>query len=93
MDNEKLKRVRNKIDKLDYKLINIIKKRTDLVKQIIKIKKYKKQIIDQNRIKKVLRNIKKISIKQNIDPRITQKIWNSMIRSYIDYERRNFNKK
>ena len=73
MDNEKLKSVRNKIDKLDYKLINIIKKRTYLVKQIIKIKKYKKQIVDQNRIKKVLRNIEKISIKQSIDPRITKK--------------------
>ena len=93
MDNEKLKRVRNKIDKLDYKLISIIKKRTYLVQQIIKIKKYKKQIVDHNRIKKVLRNIKKISIKQSIDPRITKKIWNSMIRSYIDYERRNFKKK
>ena len=93
MNKKKLNNVRNKLDKLDYKLLDIIKKRTNLVKQVIKLKKHKKQIIDRNRIKKVLRNIKKISIKKKIDPRITQKIWSSMIKSYIDYERRNFNKK
>ena len=93
MNKKKLDNVRNKLDKLDYKLLDIIKKRTSLVKQVIKLKKHKKQIIDRNRIKKVLRNIKKISIEKKIDPRITQKIWSSMIKSYIDYERRNFNKK
>tara|TARA_B100000745_G_scaffold274079_1_gene202863 strand:+ start:139 stop:420 length:282 start_codon:yes stop_codon:yes gene_type:complete len=93
MNKKKLNNVRNKLDKLDYKLLDIIKKRTSLVKQVIKLKKHKKQIIDRNRIKKVLRNIKKISIEKKIDPRITQKIWSSMIKSYIDYERRNFNKK
>ena len=93
MNKKKLSNVRNKLDKLDYKLLDIIKKRTSLVKQVIKLKKHKKQIIDRNRIKKVLRNIKKISIEKKIDPRITQKIWSSMIKSYIDYEKRNFNKK
>ena len=93
MNKKKLNNVRNKLDKLDYKLLDIIKKRTSLVKQVIKLKKHKKQIIDRNRIKKVLRNIKKISIEKKIDPRITQKIWSSMIKSYIDYEKRNFNKK
>ena len=86
MNKKKLNNVRNKLDKLDYKLLDIIKKRTSLVKQVIKLKKHKKQIIDRNRIKKVLRNIKKISIEKKIDPRITQKIWSSMIKSYIDYE-------
>ena len=93
MNKKKLNNVRNKLDKLDYKLLDIIKKRTSLVKQVIKLKKHKKQIIDRNRIKKVLRNIKKISIEKKIDPRITQRIWSSMIKSYIDYERRNFNKR
>ena len=93
MNKKKLNNVRNKLDKLDYKLLDIIKKRTSLVKQVIKLKRHKKQIIDRNRIKKVLRNIKKISIEKKIDPRITQKIWSSMIKSYIDYEKRNFNKK
>ena len=44
----------------------------------------------------VLKSLKKIkakSLKQGIDPRITNRIWKNMIWSYIDYERRNFKKK
>ena len=93
MNNKKLNIVRRKIDNLDYRLLNIIKKRTDLVKNVIKLKKYKKQIVDKKRIKEVLKNIKKLSIKKKIDPRITQRIWLSMIKSYIEYEKRNFRKK
>ena len=93
MRNIELNKVRNKIDKLDKKLLVLIKKRTDLVKKVIKLKKFKKQIVDRNRIKKVLKNIKKNSIKKKVDPKLTVKIWNSMIKSYIEYEKRNFKKK
>tara|TARA_B100000029_G_scaffold166032_1_gene162271 strand:- start:10505 stop:10786 length:282 start_codon:yes stop_codon:yes gene_type:complete len=93
MNNKELNRVRKKLDKLDIRLINLIKSRTSLIKEVIKIKKYKNQIVDKKRIKTVLNNIKKLSIRKNIDPLLTKKIWSSMINSYIDYERRNFKKK
>ena len=84
---------KKKLDKLDNSLIKIIKKRTDLVKKVLKLKEFKNQIVDKKRIKIILKNIKIKSIKNNIDPKITQKIWKNMIWSYIDYERRNFKKK
>ena len=93
MNNKDLNKVRKKIDLLDKKLLILIKTRTNLVKQVIKLKKYKKQIVDRKRIKKVLRNIKRDSIRKKIDPKLTVKIWNSMIKSYIEYEKRNFKKK
>ena len=93
MRNIELNKVRNKIDKLDKKLLVLIKQRTDLVKKVIKLKKFKKQIVDRNRIKKVLKNIKKNSIKKKVDPKLTVKIWNSMIKSYIEFEKRNFKRK
>ena len=93
MKNKKLISVRKKIDKIDYKLLNLIKIRTDLVKKVVKIKKFKKQIVDQDRIKKILKNIRKLSKKKKIDIKITQRIWLSMIYSYIDYEKRTFKKK
>jgi len=93
MNNVELNKVRNKIDKLDKKLLVLIKKRTNLVKRVIKIKKFKKQIVDRKRIKKVLTNIKKNSIKKKVDPKLTVKIWNSMIKSYIEFEKRNFKRK
>ena len=93
MRNLKLKLIRQKIDKLDDKLLNLIKIRTNLVTGVIKQKRYKNQIIDKARIKEVLTLIKKKSISRKIDPKITKKIWKNIIRAYIDFEKRNFKKK
>ena len=90
---KKLVKLRKKLDKLDNSFIRLIKKRTNLVKKVLEVKEYKNQIIDKRRIKVVLSQIRKKSIKNNIDPKITNKIWKSMISAYIDYEKRNFNKK
>ncbi len=93
LKKQKLSKIRKELDKLDDTLIKIIKKRTNLVKKVLAIKEKKNQIIDQKRINLILKNIKKKSIKNKIDPKITHKIWKNMIYAYIDFERRNFDKK
>ena len=93
MKNLKLKLIRQKIDKLDDKLLNLIKIRTNLVTGVLKQKRYKNQIIDKARIKEILTLIKKKSISRKIDPKLTKKIWKNIIRAYIDFEKRNFKKK
>ena len=90
---KKLNKIRYELDKLDNSLIKVIKKRTSLVKKVLALKEKRSQIVDQKRINKILSNIKKKSIKNKIDPKITNRIWKNMIYSYIDYERRNFKKK
>ena len=89
----KLEKVRKKLDFLDNKLLKLIKQRTNLVNEVLKLKEYKNQIVDHKRINKILNNIKKKSQKNKIDPKITKRIWTNMIRAYIDYEKRNFDKK
>ena len=93
LKKKKLSKIRTELDKLDDILIKIIKKRTFLVKKVLDLKDKKNQIVDKERIKKILSNIKKKSLKNRIDPRITNKIWKNMISAYIDFERRNFKKK
>ncbi len=93
LKKEKLNKIRKELDKLDDSLIKIIKKRTNLVKRVLALKEKKNQIVDQKRIKLILKNIKDKSIKNKIDPKITNKIWKNMIFAYIDFERRNFSKK
>jgi len=93
MVNEKIRKIRKELDKLDVYLLEIIKKRSNLVDIVIKNKKYKKDIVDKKRISIILKEIKKKSLKKKIDPRITNKIWKSMIKAFIDYEYRNFKKK
>ena len=93
MNNKRIILIRKKLDSLDNHLLKLIKKRTFLVSQILKNKNYKKDIIDNKRIKIILKNIAIKSKKKGIDPKITNKIWRSMISAYIDYEFRNFKKK
>ena len=93
MKNKNILLIRKKLDKLDNNLLNIIKIRTKLIDQVIKNKKFKKDIVDRKRIKIILKNIKIKSKKRNLDTRVTQKIWMSMINAFIDYEYRNFKKK
>ncbi len=93
LKRKKLNKIRTELDKLDNSLIKLIKKRTNLVNQVLNLKEKKKEIIDNKRIKIILRNIRKKSIINRIDPKITNRIWKNMIWSYIDYEKRNFKKK
>ena len=93
MTNKNILKIRKKLDKLDNKFLQLIKKRTNLVNQVLKNKRFKKDIVDKKRILIILKNIALKSKKQKIDPKITVKIWKSMIKAYIDYEFRNFNKK
>jgi len=92
-NKKKLNILRKKLDILDDSFISLIKKRTEIVKKVLKLKKHKNEIVDNKRIKIILKNIKKKSINKNIDPKITNRIWKNMIWSYIDFERRNFKKK
>jgi len=93
MINKNILKIRKELDKLDNKLLDIIKKRSKLVDLVIKNKKFKKEIVDKKRIFIILKNIKKKSKKRRIDPKITDKIWRSMIKAFIEYEFKNFKKK
>ena len=93
INKKKLHILRKKLDKLDVSLINIIKKRSKIVEEVLKLKKYKNEIVDKKRIQQILKQIKRKSIQRKIDPKITNSIWKSMIYAFINYERRNFKKK
>ena len=90
MISPKIEKIRLKLDKIDSKLLLNIKERTNLVNQIVKLKKNKKEIVDKKRINAILKKIKRKSIKLKIDPAITLSIWKEMIKSFIKYEYKNF---
>ena len=93
MNKQKLKIARNKIDQLDKNIFNLIKKRTRIVKYMLNLKQFKNQIVDRKRIKIILRNIRNKSIKNDVDPKITTRIWKAIIWGYVDFQRKNFKKK
>ena len=93
MNKNKLRLARNKVDQIDQKIFSLIKKRTQLVKYMLSLKKFKKEIIDHKRNSDIFKKIRNKSIKNSIDPRITKRIWGAMIWSFVDYQKRNFKKK
>ena len=93
MTEKKLKIARKKIDHIDKRIFNLIKKRTQVVKYMLTLKKYKNQIVDHKRISEILKKIRNISIKNRVDAKITVKIWKSMIWSFVAYQKKNFKKK
>tara|TARA_B100000745_G_scaffold109229_1_gene70042 strand:+ start:169 stop:450 length:282 start_codon:yes stop_codon:yes gene_type:complete len=93
MNKKKLKIARKKVDQLDKKIFNLIKRRTKIVRYMLSLKQFKNQIVDQKRINVILKNIRKKSVQHGVDPKVTSRIWKTMIWSFIDYQRRNFKKK
>ena len=57
MVNKNIINIRKKLDKLDDSFLKLLKKRTLLVNQVLKNKRFKKDIIDKKRISVILRNI------------------------------------
>ena len=93
MNKRKLKIARRKIDQLDNRIFNLIRKRTKVVKYMLDLKQFKNQIVDYKRINSILKNIRKRSIQHAVDPKITTSIWRTMIWSYVNFQKRNFKKK
>ena len=92
MNRLRLQKERKKIDKIDQQLFKLIKKRTIVVKKMLTLKKYKHEIVDHKRINEILLKLKKKSKQNKVDPKITKRIWKSMIWSYVDFQKRNFKK-
>ena len=92
-NKKKLHIIRKKLDSLDNQFLDLIKKRTNLINIVIKLKNKKSEIVDKKRINIILKNVKKKSIKRKIDTNLTFKIWKSIIWSFISYEKIKFKKK
>ncbi len=93
MKNNNIIKIRKKLDLLDNKFLNLIKRRSILVDKILKQKTSKNQIIDRKRIKIILKDIKKKSLIKKIDKNLAERIWKSIIKETINYEFKNFKKK
>ena len=93
MKNNNIIKLRKKLDLLDNKFLNLIKRRSILINKILKEKTSKNQIIDRKRIKTILKNIRKRSLIKKIDTNLVEKIWKAIIKESINYEFKNFKKK
>jgi len=85
-----LKEVRKNIDNVDTRLVKLIAEREFYVKEALKFKISKKQIIDKKRINIVLKRIKNLSKKYKVSSLIVERIWKLMIKNFIILENKLF---
>ena len=86
MKNRNINKIRKKLDALDNKFLDLLKKRTKLVDTVLNNKTKKNQIVDKKRIKIIFKNIRKKSIRRKIDLNLTKNVWKAMINGFIKYE-------
>ena len=91
LTGEKIRIIRTKIDEIDLKILNLISERKDLVTEIVKFKN-RNQIIDQERISKILESLDAEASKRGIPRALVRKLWEGMIQSFISYEEELFDK-
>ncbi|MBD22188.1 MAG: chorismate mutase [Alphaproteobacteria bacterium] len=80
-----IEEIREEIDKLDLRIIELISQRKDLVFEVVKLKK-KDQIVDQERIDHILKKLNLEAKKRGIPEVLVERLWKIMIESFIEYE-------
>ena len=82
-----IQNIRDEIDKIDLKIIDLISERKDLVDEVVKLKR-KDQIVDQQRIDFILDKLNGEAKKRGIPEKLVEEIWNIMIKTFIEYEKK-----
>ncbi len=87
-----MKEVRKKIDKIDSKILPLMVKRSILVNKALSLKTKKSEIVDLKRISQIRKKILSESKRLGGNPRLISNIWMSIIKNFIDFEKKNFRK-
>ena len=87
-----MKEVRKRIDKVDSQILPLMVKRSRLVNKALSLKTRKSEIVDSKRIKQIKKKVESQSKKLGANPKLISDIWVSIIKNFIDFEKKNFKK-
>ena len=87
-----MKEVRKRIDKVDSQILPLMVKRSQLVNKALSLKTRKSEIVDSKRIKQIKKKVESQSKKLGANPKLISDIWVSIIKNFIDFEKKNFKK-
>ena len=85
-----MKLIRNKIDKIDSKLLPLMVKRSKLVEKALDLKVKRSEIVDQKRISEITKRISQKTKKLGGNPKLLSSIWLSIIDNFIKFEKSKF---
>ncbi|UCH14461.1 MAG: chorismate mutase [Bacteroidales bacterium] len=84
---ENIMEIREAIDTIDKEIIELIGRRFNYVKEIVKFKeKDKDSIIAKDRYNQVIENRRILAVKNGLNPDLIENIYKSLINHFIDKE-------
>ena len=92
-NSKEMKIIRKKIDQIDDKLLPLMVRRSKLVQKALNLKKKRTEIIDKKRIDEISKKISDKTEELGGNSKLLKTIWLSIIKSFIDYEKKEFKKK
>ena len=87
-----MREIRKKIDKVDTKMLPLMVRRSELVNAALNLKNKKSEIVDIRRINQIKKKVSTQAKKLGADPKLISNIWLSMIKNFIEFEKKNFKK-
>lgn len=86
-------KIREDIDSLDKEILQLLKKRLNLIEQAALVKPERNQVRDKARIDEVIDLIRREAKKANYPEDMAEVIWKNIIELSIDYEYNAYDKK
>ena len=84
---ENITEIRDAIDSIDKEIIELIGRRFNYVKEIVKFKdKDKDSIIAKDRYNEVIQNRRSLAVKNGLNPDLIENIYKNLINHFIDKE-------
>ncbi len=87
-----MREVRRKIDRVDSQILPLMVKRSQLVNKALSLKTKKSEIVDTKRINQIKKKVENQSKKLGANPKLISDIWVSIIKNFINFEKKNFKK-
>jgi len=82
-----IEEIRSDIDVIDFQIIELLGKRTELVSHLAGLKKRVDQVRDPVREQKVLDRVRDIAVKKGFDPGVTEEIYRILFRHFVDLQK------
>ena len=91
-DCRNMAEIREVIDLIDERIVEMIAKRSLYVKEAAKFKKDENAVKDPGRVKQVIESKKELAIKYGASPELIEKIYRTMIDHFIAEEMKEWKK-
>jgi len=90
---QSLDEIREEIDKVDDKIVELLVERSKYVKQATKFKNSIEDVKSGDRVKKVMDRTRAQAIEKGINPMMVEKVFETLINEMVSYEIEEFQNK